>query len=120
MRNGRDDAPITIARDKWQLAGNTVTLGGGFEPGRTYELAYTAANPPVSGLGFVAVRDTATWVKYAGDAIASTRYAVAFGASQSGRFLRTFLYNGFNTDERECLQLGEHGNSQEQNHEIQE
>jgi hypothetical protein len=25
---------------------------------------------------------------------------LAFGASQSGRFLRTFLYDGFNTDER--------------------
>ena len=34
-----------------------VTLDGGFDAGRTYELSYTAANAPVSGLGFVAVRD---------------------------------------------------------------
>ena len=27
------------------------------------------------------------------------RYAYGFGSSQSGRFLRSFLYEGFNTDE---------------------
>ncbi len=43
---------VTIPRAKWQLAGNTVTLEGGFEPGHTYELAYLATNPPVAGLGF--------------------------------------------------------------------
>ena len=92
--------PTTIPRDKWQLAGNVVTLDGGFEPGRTYELAYAAANPPVAGLGFVAVRDTASWLKHAADAVAPAKYAYAFGSSQSGRFLRNFLYEGFNTDER--------------------
>jgi hypothetical protein len=65
VRDGMQGTPTTIARDRWQLAGNVVTLEGGFEPGRTYELAYTAANLPVSGLGFVAVRDTASWLKYA-------------------------------------------------------
>ena len=29
------------------------------------------------------------------------RYAYGFGSSQSGRFLRSFLYEGFNTDERD-------------------
>src|SRR5207302_2028065 len=71
----------------------------GFEPGRTYELTYTVTNPPVSGLGLVAVRDTASWLKYSSDAVASAKYAYAFGSSQSGRFLRDFLYHGFNTDE---------------------
>src|SRR5580704_10841047 len=90
----------TIARDKWQLAGNTVTLDGGFEPGHTYELAYLAVNPPVAGLGFAAVRDAAAWVKYAPDATVSAKTMLAFGVSQTGRWLREFLYEGFNTDER--------------------
>ena len=89
-----------IPRAKWQLAGNTVTLEGGFEPGHTYELAYLAANPPVAGLGFAAVRDAAAWVKYAPDAAVSAKYTLAFGVSQTGRWLREFLYEGFNTDER--------------------
>lgn len=89
-----------IPRAKWQLAGNTVTLDGGFEPGQTYELAYVAGNPPVAGLGFAAVRDAASWVKYAPDATVSAKYAFAFGVSQTGRWLREFLYEGFYTDER--------------------
>jgi len=52
-----------IARGKWRLKGHTVTLDGGFEPGKTYELSYRAANPPIGGLGFAAVRDFAAWAK---------------------------------------------------------
>jgi hypothetical protein len=100
VRDGIPGAPMTIPRDRWHLTGNTVTLEGGFEPGRTYELAYTAVNPPVSGLGFVAVRDTAAWLKYVTDGpVPAMKYAYAFGSSQSGRFLRDFLYHGFNSDE---------------------
>jgi hypothetical protein len=91
----------TIPREKWTLAANnTVTLEGGFEPGQTYEVAYVATSPPVAGLGFAAVRDTASWVRYAPDATVSARYTVAFGSSQTGRWLRDFLYEGFNADER--------------------
>ena len=89
----------TIPRAKWQLAGNAVTLEGGFEPGHTYELAYAVMNPPVAGLGFAAVRDAAAWVKYAPDAAVKAKYTFAFGVSQTGRWLREFLYEGFNTDE---------------------
>ena len=90
-----------IARAKWRLSGHTVTLDGGFEPGKTYEISYRAAHPPVAGLGLVAMRDFATWLKQAPTSVAPVRYAYAFGASQSGRFLRSFLYEGFNTDERD-------------------
>jgi hypothetical protein len=100
VRDGMTGAPSAIAHDKWRLTGNVVTLDGGFEAGRTYELTYQASNPPVAGLGFAAVRDTASWLKYARDALVSVRYAYAFGSSQSGRFLRDFLYHGFNSDER--------------------
>jgi hypothetical protein len=89
-----------VPRDKWRLAGNVVTLTGGFEPGRNYEIAYRAANPPVSGLGLAAVRDAATWLKHTPDSLAPVKYVYALGVSQSGRFLRDYLYAGFNTDER--------------------
>ncbi len=99
VRDGASGVPVTIPRNLWSLSGNVVTLEGGFTPGRIYTLAYTAQNPPVAGLGFAAVRDTAAWVKYSKQSPARARYAIAFGSSQSGRFLRDLLYLGFNTDE---------------------
>jgi hypothetical protein len=91
---------VTIPRGTWRLAGNTVTLDAGFQAGHTYELAYVATNPPVAALGFAAVRDAAAWVKYAPDATVSAKHTFAYGSSQTGRWLRDFLYEGFNTDER--------------------
>ncbi len=49
------------------------------------------------------MRDTAAWIKYAPDAPVKAQRALAFGSSQSGRFLRTFLYFGFNGDEKSRL-----------------
>ncbi|MGH9140525.1 MAG: alpha/beta hydrolase domain-containing protein, partial [Vicinamibacterales bacterium] len=95
MLGGR---PTVIDRNAWHVAGHTVTLERGFEPGVTYEVSYRAANPPVAGLGYVAVRDTTEWLKHAPEALASVRFAYGYGSSQSGRFLRGFLYEGFNTD----------------------
>src|SRR6185295_2419203 len=77
---GRAEA---IPRARWTLSGTTVTLSGGFQPGRIYELAFRAANPPIGGLGFVAVRDFATWMKHDAAAVATARYVYAFGSSQS-------------------------------------
>jgi len=60
---------------------------------------------PVGGLGFAAVRDTASWIRHglpadtAPDPLVTAEHTLSFGSSQSGRFLRTFLYLGFNTDE---------------------
>ena len=54
---------------------------------------------PVGGLGFAAIRDAASWIKYEPEALVRADHALSFGSSQSGRFLRTFLYLGFNTDE---------------------
>jgi hypothetical protein len=88
-----------VPKDTWTVSGHTVTLAAGFEPGKTYRISYRAANPPVAGLGFAAIRDTATWLKNQPDALAPVKYAYGFGSSQSGRFLRSFLYEGFNTDE---------------------
>ena len=96
------DAPATqLPRSQWTMtAANRVTVTGGFVPGRVYELSYKAANPAVSGLGFAAVRDLVSWLRRGDAGMTPVKFAYAFGASQSGRFLREFLYEGFNTDER--------------------
>jgi len=81
-----------------------VYMSAKFEPGKIYEVVYTAQDPPIVGLGPAAIRDVIAMLKYrSADAwsipsSAITR-ALAFGVSQSGRFLRTYLYYGFNRDE---------------------
>jgi len=98
VRDGLSAAAQTIPRSQWTISGNVITMQAGFEPGRNYEVSYKAANPPVSGLGLIAVRDITAFAKH--EAQKHVKYAVGFGVSQSGRFLRTFLYNGMNTDEK--------------------
>jgi hypothetical protein len=102
VRDGPFGAQTTIQRSRWRLRGGSiVSIDGGFEPGRTYEVAYRAANLPVAAAGLAAFRDTASWIKYRSDATVSAKFAYTFGSSQSGRFLRTFLYYGFNSDEQD-------------------
>ena len=87
-------------------------LRSGYLPGHIYELIYPAKNPLVLGLGFAVVRDFVSFLRYeisdtAGkfNPLASNRkpagidYAFGWGRSQSGRFLRDFVYHGFNEDE---------------------
>jgi Alpha/beta hydrolase domain len=92
-------APRTLLpRNSWRFADAThATLDGGFAPGRIYEVVYEAKDPPVAGLGLAAVRDFATYLKHSDKP--TVERALAFGVSQSGRFLREFLYDGFNEDE---------------------
>ncbi len=96
-----------IAREKWAFADDRhVTLEGGFDPGKIYEVIYKAKDPVLAGLGPAAVRDMASFLKYGGadtllgDEQKTIKRALAFGVSQSGRFLRSFLYDGFNQDEK--------------------
>jgi hypothetical protein len=95
----RATAPrTTIPRDQWKF--NTGATGieypAGFEPGRIYEVVYTGKDPAVVGLGPAAVRDYISYMKEHGE----VKRAIGYGTSQSGRFLRKFLYDGFNADEQ--------------------
>jgi hypothetical protein len=76
-----------------------IRLNGGFHPGEIYELVYTAKNPVVVGLGLAAVRDFVSYSKNSDQAIAPVKRAYAAGISQTGRFLRHFIYQDFNIDE---------------------
>jgi len=89
-----------------------INRPAGFDAGAIYEFIYQAKDPIVMGLGFAAMRDVVSFVRRqaADDAgtpnplnDASGRPAVdhvlAFGSSQAGRYLRDFLWQGFNENE---------------------
>jgi hypothetical protein len=99
----RDDVTAprrVIPRKKWRFTSDTtIALDGGFVTGKIYEIVYVAADPVVAGAGFAAVRDFVSYLKHDSSAIAPVKTAYGFGISQSGRFLRHFLYDGFNADE---------------------
>jgi hypothetical protein len=96
-----------------------VCLNGGFDTNHIYELVYTAKNPTVTGIGFAATRDFISFLRGVNDKHGDDRdhkhgmksaagptptnpldksidYAIIYGSSQSGRWIRTFLQLGFN------------------------
>jgi hypothetical protein len=97
VRETRTGPRTTIARDQWKFStdGTHVEYAAGFEPGKIYEVVYTGKDPAVVGLGPAAIRDYISYMKQQGE----VKRAIAFGVSQSGRFLRKYLYDGFNADE---------------------
>ncbi|MDA2924738.1 hypothetical protein MYX65_08810, partial [Acidobacteria bacterium AH-259-L09] len=114
VRDGVERPRRTIPRSRWKFARleggkpvddrTQVYLEGGFEPGKIYEVVYVSQDPPLVGLGPAAVRDTISYLKHdRAEALSIPKGAInralGFGISQSGRFLRTFLYYGFNEDE---------------------
>jgi hypothetical protein len=98
------DRPTAIARAKWRLVVTSgrprVALDGGFEPGRVYEVEYHGSGGRVAGVGLAAIRDAASAFLHGTDMPVRGQSAYVFGISQSGRFLRQFLHDGFNVDER--------------------
>ena len=109
VRDMPDAEPEVIPRGKWKFARadngratpdpRHVWLEGGFTKGRLYHVAYTATGAQVVGLGPVALRDCAAWLK-SGEAPVHVRRAYAYGRSQTGRLLRTLIHYGLNDDER--------------------
>jgi hypothetical protein len=104
VRANRTDPPQVIPRAKWKwVDGATVTVEGGFEPGKIYDVVYRTQDPKVVGLGLAGTRDIVSFFKYEkseANPLPTIRHALGWGVSQSGRFLRHFLYQGFNEDER--------------------
>ena len=107
VRNLFREQPTPLPRSSWRFGPPAqngrprVILDTGFEPGRIYELDFAARGARVAGVGFAAIRDAASAFRYRTDLPVRGRTAYVFGISQSGRFLRQFLHDGFNTDERE-------------------
>ena len=66
-----------------------------------YRVSYRVATPVVAGAGLAAIRDAASAFLHRNDLPVHGTAALAYGNSQTGRFLRQYLYDGFNVDERD-------------------
>ena len=78
----------------------------GFDAGALYEVTYKAKEPVLFGMGFAVTRDITAMLKSQTNPLnpliqngsSHIQRAIGFGVSQSGRFLRDFLWLGFNED----------------------
>jgi hypothetical protein len=97
------DQPQVVPRDRWRFTEpGTVELDGGFEAGRIYDVIYLSEGPRVVGVGLAGMRDIVSFFKYdesAANPLPGIEHALGWGVSQTGRFLRHFVYQGFNEDE---------------------
>lgn len=106
VRDRYFDVGSVVPRDRWHFVAHPsglprIRVADGLAPGRYYRLTYRPSRPQVAGVGFAAIRDAAAAFRYRVDLPIHGQSAYAFGVSQTGRFLRAFLYEGFNVDEHD-------------------
>jgi hypothetical protein len=98
---------VTIDRAKIKAdAKYAAALDNGSDNGSIYHFNYTASDPKAMGLGFLGVRDLISFLRYdtqdkvgnANPVAGRIKTTLATGISQSGRYLRDFLWMGFNAD----------------------
>jgi hypothetical protein len=114
-----------IASDRWAFGscptGQASLVPGtfdvcyfdGFRADKLYELIYPAKNPIVMGLGYATTRDVGSFLRFElqdevgnpnplgpAPGHAGIRRSYITGASQTGGYLRDYIYFGFNEDER--------------------
>ena len=126
------NSPSTpLASSDWSFVNNGTqiqfTMPPGSDLGSIFTFVYQARGPTVMGIGFAAVRDFITFLKYDqhdaqgnpnplndfqhapcigsgkqchGGGNSNFEVVVMEGISQSGRFTRDFLWRGFNDDAR--------------------
>lgn len=107
VRDTPTGARRVVPRSQWRLTADSVLVAEGLQVGRIYELVYRATDPVVVGAGLAGIRDVASWLKHGTVELPrdSThlappiRQVIAYGVSQTGRLLRHYLYQNFNTDE---------------------
>jgi hypothetical protein len=106
-----DDYPAPVPDAGWDYtspAGTAIKLNtGNFVANDIYEFSYKAKDPKVAGVGFAAVRDFNSFLKYAAADDFGTPNPLAGDvtriyteiSSQPGRLLNDFRHLGFNQDE---------------------
>jgi len=104
LTNERTRVLTLVPRAEWRFAQRTadgvqpsgahVHLRRGFKAGQLYQLVFVAEGAPVVGCGLLAIRDAAQWLRRS--ELGAYRHVLGFGVSQTGRFLRHFLYEGMN------------------------
>jgi len=105
-----------VAPGKRSIAGSLpqirLKVAGGFKPGHLYELIAECEGSVVQGVCYPAVRDLVSFLRYddsprnplrTAEGTLPINRAHAFGVSQSGRYLRNFVYLNFNADERDRI-----------------
>jgi hypothetical protein len=104
--------PQVLPASAWRYQSPTqieIVRARGFDAGAIYQFQYEARDPLVMGLGMAAVRDVTSHLKSgladgAGQpnplADIKPEVTLALGVSQSGRFLRDLIWQGFNADPR--------------------
>jgi hypothetical protein len=121
-RKSMTDTPTPVPAGSWSWGGanscgNTAALspsgtnsinlnGAAFQPGWIYELAYTAINPYVAGVGMAAMRDFISFLKNAdadSDGTANplagdVKSVASWNLSQPGRLMNDYVWLGFNQD----------------------
>jgi hypothetical protein len=104
VRANRTDPPQVVPKSRWRFVdGQTVTLDGGFELGKIYDVVYRTKDPKVVGVGLAGTRDIISFFKYDRtelNPMPTISRVLTWGSSQSGRLLRHFLFDGFNADEQ--------------------
>jgi hypothetical protein len=113
MRRSFDDAGTLVPSIAWHFTtvrdaatGKTscaFAVARPIVPHRMYDAIYRGGPTAVAGLSFAAFRDFASYLKHGSATSPLHRDAmprvIGFGYSQSARYLRTFLREGFNADE---------------------
>lgn len=109
IRDSREGPATVVPAEEWgfgQIRDGKVIYDpthiyseSGFTEGKIYELVYVSDKPVVVGMGLAAIRDIISYAKYDPSCPFHVERGIAEGISQTGRFLRHFLYQGFNTDE---------------------
>lgn len=82
-----------------------ITRPAEMNAGAIYEFIYPAKDAVPAGLAFVGTSDLISFLRgsdghEAENPLVGVEYTVAMGISQSGRFLRDLIYQGFNADEK--------------------
>src|SRR6266480_1058794 len=111
----------TIPNSDWKFCGGgtfaapmpvtalpvNVCMKNGFDAAKLYQLSYTVKNPYVLGTGTAAFRDVGSFFRYetkddfgtANPIAGAIKSEIVRGSSQSGNFIRHFLFLGMNEDE---------------------
>lgn len=100
------DAPRVLQGAFKYLASNKIEIArpADMDAGAIYEFIYPAQGAVPAGLAFAATRDLVSYLRgHPGHALASPltgiQHTLGLGISQSGRFVRDFIYQGYNADE---------------------
>ena len=114
VRRRESDARVEAPRNEWRLKDvRTLEIltegnaGRGPAVGSLYEFHYPAKSPWVLGIGYAATRDFISFLRHedrdtrgaANPSGGRKTHALAVGISQSGRYLRDHISQGFNQDE---------------------